>query len=272
MMSRPGRLAGFVVVLGLTAGGCASHTPSPTPVASAPSAAPATPADSRTPLQRLMAAIPTEKSPVYHFSIKGSGISESGVIDPTNKIAEFVTTTHVAKPSYTEIRTTLLTRNKSWLKVRFSPATVPGLPTVPAKWMVLDPQKIKLKNGTPFVYAAESDPGYTNEVFQNASDLNQTGPGHFQGVTDLSETGADEILSAGQLKALGDEAAHVTFTAVVDNDGRLTTTTLHLPAAGKYQAGAYAITYDQYRSAAVPKLPTAAEQTEAPPFVYDWYS
>jgi hypothetical protein len=108
-------------------------------------------------------------------------------------------------------------------------------------------------------------------VFENTTDVTEISPSHFRGVTDLSDTGADEILSAGRLQALGRKAEHVTFTAVLDDSGRLTTTSLQLPAAGTVKASTYVITYDQYGTAAVPKLPTAAEQTKAPSFVYDWY-
>jgi hypothetical protein len=43
---------------------------------------------------------------------------------------------------------------------------------------------------------------------------------------------------------------------------------MQIPAAGKFKAGTFVITYDQYGTAAVPKLPTAAEQTKAPSALY----
>ena len=76
MMSRPTRLAGFVAVVGLAAGGCTSHAATPSAAAAQPSAAPASAsaaADSRTPLQILLAGVPTESTPIYRFSIKSTG-------------------------------------------------------------------------------------------------------------------------------------------------------------------------------------------------------
>jgi hypothetical protein len=70
---------------------------------------------------------------------------------------------------------------------------------------------------------------------------------------------------------LGDKAAHLAFTAVLDAQGRVTSTTVRIPAAGKLKASAAAITYDQYGTAAKPKLPTAAEQVKAPSVVYKMY-
>lgn len=272
MLSRPVRFAGLVIVLGLAAGGCSAKTSAAAPATSAAAVTPsASPSDSRTPLQILTASIPTEKSPIYHYSITSTDDTESGVIDPPGKIAEFLTTTHFTKPTYTMDDTTLLTKDKSWEKVKMIPAHVSGLEPMPTKWMSLDPQKIKLKNGTPFVYVAESDPGYTNEVFENATDVNRVSPGHFSGTTDLSGTNPDDLLSADQLNAMGAKATTVAFTAVVDGQGRLSTVSLQYPAAGKFKAGTYVITYDQYGTAAVPKLPTAAETIKAPSYVYDWY-
>lgn len=271
MMSRPARLAGFVAFLGLIAGGCTSHAADPVAAAAPSSVAPvspsAAPSDSRTPLQILQAGVPTEESPIYRISIKSAGRPEYGVIDAPDKIAEIGGVSY-SDSTYTETTFSLLTGDKSWIKVVGKPAGRSGLPT---KWMALDPQKIKLKNGTPFLYVAESDPGYTADVFTNATEVDQTSPGHFTGVTDLSDTGAGKILSAAQLKALGDKAGHLTFTAVLDGQGRVTSATVRIPAAGKLKAATAVITYDQYGTAAKPKLPTAAEQVKAPSAVYKMY-
>lgn len=63
-------------------------------------------------------------------------------------------------------------------------------------------------------------------------------PGHFRGTANLSQT--DGFLTAAHLKALGRKADSIPFTVVLDAQGRLTS------------------------AAAVPKLPTSAEQTKAP--------
>jgi len=270
MMSRPAWLAGFVAFLGLAASGCTSHAADPAG-ASQPAAAAVTPSaapsDSRTPLQILQAGVPTEKSPIYRFSIKSAGRPEHGVIDPPDQIAEIGGISYSDR-TYTETTVSLFTRDKSWMKVIGKPAGRSGLPT---KWMAIDPQKMKLKNGTPYLYVAESDPGYTADVFDNATIVERAGPGRFRGVTDLSDTGAGKILSAAQLKALGDKAAHLAFTAVLDDQGRLTSATVVIPAAGKLKASTAVITYDQYGTAAKPTLPTAAEQVKAPSTVYKMY-
>ncbi len=272
MFSRPARLAGLLVVLGLTAAGCTSAASGSAAATSAPSVEPGTPSaspsDAHTPLQRLVEGIPTARSPIYHYSVTSSDGSDSGVIDPPGKIAEFATTEHFTKPSYTEVTTTLLTRDRSWVRVKDTPAS---RQTVPTQWLSLDPKKIKTVSGTPFLYVDESDPGYTNEVFQDAHDVAETSPGHFRGIADMSSSPPGDILTAAHLKALGSKSDTVAFTAALNGQGRLTTTSLSLPAAGKFKASTCVITYDQYGTAAVPKLPAAGQQIKAPSYVYDWY-
>lgn len=43
---------------------------------------------------------------------------------------------------------------------------------------------------------------------------------------------------------------------------------MRIPAAGRFKAGTFEVTYDHYGTAAVPKLPSAAEQTKAPAALY----
>ena len=266
MMSRPGRVAGLVVVLGLTAGGCASHPAgSPEPSGAVPATS-ASPVDNRAPQQIVIAGIPTEKSPIYHYSIKSTDVTGNGVIDASDKIAEFtLPPQHFTNPSYTETTTFLLTKDKSWLKVKDTPASPDGLPR---KWMSFDPKKLTYVDGTPEVYSPESAPRYAVLVFENSDDLSRTSPGHFRGTVSLGRTESGDFLTAAHLKALGNKADSVPITAVLDDQGRLTTTTMQIPAAGKFKADTFVITYDHYGTAAVPELPTAAEQTKAPSELY----
>jgi hypothetical protein len=193
----------------------------------------------------------------------------SGVIDATKKAAEFDVVQHNENPTFTMSMTVLLTADKSWAKVVFTPA-LGGLPRMPKKWMIVDPSKIKDKSGSPFVYGEESDPGYTNEVFEFATNVTRSSPGRFSGVSDLSDT-SDDILPAGWLKALGGKATAIPFTAVVDGQGRLTSVAVKIPSAGKYKAATYQVTYDRYGATATPTAPAAADQTKAPASFYSLF-
>ena len=274
MPPRPARLAGLAVglaALGVSAA-CASATPVSPSVASGPPTAHAqpSPSDSRNPLQDLTAAKPTENWPIFHFSIQNAAGGETGVIDPPDKIAEYVATRHFTKPTYTSTSTTLLTRTKAWLKVKEVPAPAGYVP-IPKKWMLLDSNKIH-PGGAPFVYGAESDPGFTDSVVENVLDLSESSPGHFTGLADLEHTNPDQILTAAQLKTLGDQAAVIHFTAILDAQGRLTKMSLTIPAAGKLKASTTVVTYDGFGTTAVPKLPATSDQTKAPTYIDKWFS
>jgi hypothetical protein len=271
MMPRPVVLAGLLVV-GLFSGGCSSAGGGQPAASSAVSAAASPSAPSRTPLQELLAGAPGEKSPIYRYAIKSSGDPRSGVIDEADKMAAIGHTQYFTSPKHTEITTTLFTRSKTWVKVKFVPDAPAGELLVPKQWMSLDPKKLKYGDGTPFVFAGDIDPAAIHDILGAVTEVDESSPGHFAGEADLNtlEDG-DEVVSDAQLKALGAKAGHVPFAAVLDAQGRLTTASLRLPAAGKYKAGIYEVTYDRYGTAAKPKLPAASDQTKAPSFVYDWY-
>lgn len=137
--------------------------------------------------------------------------------------------------------------------------------------MLLDSMKIH-PGGTPFVYLAESDPGFTDSVVDNISDLSESSPGHFAGLADLESTIPNQILTDKQLKALGDQAAAIHFTAILDAQGRLTRMSLTIPAVGKLKASTTVVTYDGFGTATVPSLPAASDQTKAPTYIDKWFS
>jgi len=269
MIARTARLAGLAAALtaAVTLAGCGAGATGLSSTSASPHGAAPSPTDSRTPLQILESSIPDEKSLVYHFSVKGADLPMTGVIDSTRKTAVVEFSYHNASPSFTTSMTVLLTAKKSWGKITFTPALA-GLPRMPKQWMLVDPQKVKDKT-SPFLNAPESDPGLTNEVFDSASHVKQTGAGHFSGTTDLSLTN-DDILAAEQLKALGSKAHALSFTATVDGQGRLTSAAVKVPAAGKFKAGTYQVTYDGYGHTRTPSLPAAADQTKATAAFYDF--
>ena len=267
MIARP-RAAACIGVLLAAVAGCAS-TGSPA-AAPSPSSAPSpsvSPADSRTPLQILTAGIPTDTSVAYHFSINDVGGPTYGVIDPATKTAEYdvVSDTHYPDdPKYTMTVKVLLIGKKAWAKVIVAPDNIPGLSYIPRRWMVLAPSKIAGR--LPFLYQKESDPAFAGDILADPSDVTQTSPGHFKGITDLTDSGSD-ILGDARLEALGDAATKLPFTMTVDAQGRLTNASVVMPATSKFPAFTYKFVY-QYTSVTVPKAPTGA--IKAIPEVYEW--
>jgi len=267
MTARLARLAGLGTALTLslvTVAGCdpaGSTSDTGTPAAESPSAV--------APRDALLNAVPDESVGAYHFAIKGGSTPMSGVLDAPKKAIRLEVSQHEADPGFTLDMKFLIIEEKAWTKIAFTPATLPGLPTMPKKWMLLDTSKIKDKEDGPLAYGDETDPGYATAVFQNASDVEQTSTGHFAGVTDLTKATEAEIVDSATITALGDKAKKIPFTAVVDAKGRLISAVVKIPSAGKTKAMTYAVTYDGYDSTESPVAPPAGEQQKAVSAVYD---
>jgi len=255
------RIAVLGAVLLVSLAGCGGLSTDPEP-----SAAPA----KKTPAETLLAAVPDEKSSPYHFAVTNSDGKLAGVVDAPRKAIAIGITQKVDGVPVTLDMKFLVLDTKSWVRFKFSPADVPGLPRIPAKWQLIDPAKVKDKDNGPLAYGEDqSDPGYAHEVIANAGQVEQTSAGHFRGVTDLSRTGVEDIVDNSTLKALGARAKAVPFTATTDAKGRLARLDLKIPAAGKTKAHTYSAVYDGYDSTTTPAAPAAAEQQKAVPAVYD---
>jgi hypothetical protein len=264
MTARLARLGAALAVTAATVAGCGGVSTT-TPQAG-PKAAPS----AKAPKDVLLAAVPTDKTGPYHFSVKESDGTFAGVVDATRKAMSLGITQKEPDAGFTMDMKFLIIDRKSWTKIKFTPANIPGLPRLPQKWMLLDPNKIKDKANSPLAYGDDqSDPGYTQEVLENAGQVKATAAGKFSGVTDLTMTGVEDIVDDATLKSLGAKAKSVPFTAAVDAKGRLTELAVRIPAAGKAKAYTYAATYNGYDSTSTPGVPAAGEQQKAVPAVYD---
>ena len=227
-------------------------------------------ASPKAPKDVLLASVPTDKTGLYHFSVSQSDGAATGVVDAAKKAISLGIVQKEPAAGFTMDMKFLIINDQSWTKIKFTPATVPGLPRFPQKWMLLDPSKIKDKKNSPLAYGDDqSDPAYTQEILENADQVKPTAAGKFSGVTDLTLTGVEDIVDNATLKALGAKAKAVPFTAALDAKGRLTALAVRVPAAGKAKAFTYAVAYNGYDSTSTPGVPAAGEQQKAVPAVYD---
>jgi len=264
------RIAGLGAVLVVSLAGCGVTSTGTSTNGTSTNGKPSASAAKKTASETLLAAVPDQKSRPYHFAVTNSDGKLTGVVDAPDKAISIGMSQKVDGVPVTLDMKFLVLDTKSWVKVKFSPADVPGLPRIPARWQLLDPSKIKDKDNSPLAYGEDqSDPGYAHEVVANAGRVEQTSAGHFSGVTDLSRTGVEDIVDDATLKALGVKAKAVPFTAVTDAKGRLTRLEVKIPAAGHAKAHTYSAVYEGYDSTSAPAAPTAAEQQKAVPAVYD---
>jgi hypothetical protein len=219
MTARKAQLAVLTAILATSVTGCGIATGDSGDVAAdKASSAPADPRDV------LLAAVPDEKVGAFAFAVKGGVTPTSGVLDSPKKAVEIKIEQAEPDVGFTMTMTTRMIGEKSWIKVAFTPATVPGLPKLPKKWLLLDPAKVNDKD--MIGYDGSTDPGYATELVDHGAGIKETSPGHFAGTTDLTKSTDAEIVDEKTLTALGAKAKTVPFSAVVDGQGHLTTLTL----------------------------------------------
>jgi hypothetical protein len=223
-----------------------------------------------TPAETLTKGVPTSSAEVFHYAIKGGVQPLAGVVDGGHKAVTTEISEKIPDGGFTLTMKFMVVGDDSWAHVSFgsAPASL-GLPKLPKKWMKLDPAKLDGDAAKDLTYSGQSDPGYVSALITAASGLKESSAGHYAGTVDLTKVTEAEIVDKATLTALGAKATAVPFAAVLDAQGRISTATVQIPAAGKIKAAVYQVTYDQYGSAAAPAAPAATDQVAAPKAAYD---
>ena len=226
-------------------------------------------AEAKSPKDELLASVPGPGEGAYRFDLKGNVTPISGVLDATKKSMQVAVSQSEPDAGFTLTITSLVVDKQSWMKIAFKPATLPGLPKIPKKWLLIDPAKAKGSDSIPVQYGDETDPGNVADIVRNGTGITEPTPGHFAGTTDLTGLAEAEIVDQATLTALGERAKTVPFEAVVDATGHVTSATLKVPAAGKAKAVTYRVTYSGYGVTKSPVVPAAGEQQKATATVYE---
>ncbi|BCJ44791.1 hypothetical protein GCM10010168_16040 [Actinoplanes ianthinogenes] len=222
------------------------------------------------PADTLKKAVPSTATDVFHYTITGGEQTASGIVDSAKKTLTTEISQKIADGGFTLTMKFLVVGGDSWAKISFGDAPAgAGLPKLPKKWMKLDTKKLGAEAERELTYAGQTDPGYLSTLVDAASGLTEKSSGHFAGTVDLTRATEAEIVEAATLTALGEKAKAVPFEATVDAQGRISTATVRVPAAGQAKALTYQVTYDQYGSAASPAAPTGSAQVDAPKAAYD---
>lgn len=199
---------------GSTASGAAAPSGSTAPSANAapsgntaPSASPAAPEDPRAALRA--AARKLGEQPLRFSMEMGTVMSASGLMDPQARKGDMRMEIKAGEPM--KIRMITIAGD---LYFRYSGKAAAAMGDT---WLRVDGRKVPAGSGMDLM--PEGDPAGANKLMTGLAEVRSDGPGRFAGTLDASKSAT---ANKDALKAFGDKAKNVPFTAEVDQQGRLT--------------------------------------------------
>ncbi len=259
-----GVLAAALFVPGLAA--CKTEADSPT--AESKSAAPAAPADAK---EALVASTKEIKKGNFTFTISGGEFNGEGAVHMPSKSAEMKLSSGQGSTGGMKMHLVFIDTD-SWVMLDLGAMadSVPALKGMKDKYQHLDRSKIKGAKNLNFDFA-DVDPAGSDKMIAAITDVKKTGEGAYAGTIDATRATDSDVLDAQAVKALGDAAKAVPFTAKVDAQGRLTEFAVQVPAAGSVPASTVTVNYADYGAAAAVQAPPAGQVVEASDKVYEMF-
>jgi len=147
-------------------------------------------------------------------------------------------------------------------------SAIPGLGDIGDKWMHLDSTKV---SGSALSLGLKpgEDLGAENYI-KGIVTAEKVSDNEIKGTLDLTKS-APPGTDAEALKALGDGAKSVPFTANLDSEGRLSKIVIKMPKVGEFPASDLTTTYSDYGVAVNLQKPAASETVEAPAMIYQFF-
>ncbi|NJP32686.1 hypothetical protein HCJ94_12000 [Micromonospora sp. HSS6-12] len=257
-----GVLAATLFVPGLAA--CNSGSTEPTAAASA-----AVPAD---PKEALLASTKEIEKGNFTFTIAGDGLTGQGLVHKPSNSATMKL--NFDDGSGTSFSVDLIhIAPESWVKADFGALadSVPALAKMKDKYQHLDQSKVKDSDSLGINLEEDVDPAGADALVKAVTDVQKTGEGTYTGKLDASAVSDADALDADLVKALGDKAKALPFTAKLDAEGRLTELVVSVPAAGESKAHDIKVTYADYGSASAAQKPPADQVIEASDETYQMF-
>ncbi|MEV4202436.1 hypothetical protein [Micromonospora globbae] len=234
----------LVAALGLGLAGCGNQTDADAPAADGTSAAATTAAAE--PRDELLAAAKKLNEQSVRMKLESSAMTASGVLDPKKMAADM--TMEVGGQGKFQVVTI---GDDTYMKIS-------GLSSGSSdKWMHLDTSA--LSGGGQLAVITKDDPAGANKLVTGIVDVKRTGDGTFEGTLDYTRSQPNDQ----DIKALGDKAKAVPFTAKVDGEGRLVEFVIDASVLHA-SLGKMVTTYSDFGTDVEVKKPPASEVQEAP--------
>ena len=258
-----GPTVGVLTAVALALAGCTSDSGTATPGAGSSAApAPSTPSSASAADPAATAALGQAAAALGNTSFKvtltsGPALRVTGLLDAPNSKG---TAELVATGTNTEITV------KSLLVGQDLYVQVPGV-TKANTWTHLD--IARLPDGADVgLRPGQIDPANTAQLLSSTTDVQMVDSRSYKGTLDLTKvagvTGIDKVT----VDSYGAAAQNVPFTAGLDEQGRLSTLTIELPAVNGTPTKPLEVLYTDYGIAVTAEAPPAAEIVEAPESLY----
>jgi hypothetical protein len=260
MRFRRSAVAGFALLTSMTLALSGCGVPIVPAVGSGESPTPS--AQPEKPAREVLAAstAETEKT-TYKFTMTvGEGTAE-GVADPATGNGR-IDLTFVSPEDRLKVMFNVLSvDDQAWLKVDLGrAASLPDAPKLPKQWMLLDKSKLEDPDDVNF---KRGDPMDAQVIFAGIIEVAKAGEQLYEGTVDLTKAKDAFMVNDSHVKALGEGASTIPFTASVDDKGRLTSLQLKVSAAGEYEAATWKATYLDYGVAVTFAKPQPGEVVPA---------
>jgi hypothetical protein len=249
---------GALAAAGLVLAACTT-TSTPSTTTTSTTALPA-------PADQLTAALGTLKGASYNVHLKISNGQANGT-GAVNAATNSASVTETASANGTNVTITVTVVGASeWVKLDLGSTINAQASIDPTKWMLVDQTKVTIDQGKAFDFSGPDALDLTG-LLTSVSGVTRSDSTHLSGTVDLTKaTGVSKATDA-QLTTAGADAKAVPFTAVLDDQGRLTELAVSPPAA-KDSALAADFTLSDFGSATTVSAPANADVIPAVPAVY----
>jgi hypothetical protein len=219
------------------------------------------------PRSALLAAVAHLKTTTFKVTAKfAAGATGEAVVDPVAKVGTQKMSIAVPGTGASVVADLLVIGGESYAKTEFR--NFPKAPKLPTGWMKLDtskldkPQDYTLDDPDPASLAAE--------LFKGLGTVEQTGDGQFTGTLDLTKGTESGLVDDRTVENLKDKAKEVPFEAAVDDQGRIASFRILVPANGAAAAETWEIGYSDWGVPVTVEKPASA--TPAPATAYEFFN
>ena len=225
-------------------------------VAASPTAK-ASPSPTLAPKDALLASTRSLATTSYKFTIKSDALNGTGTADPTKKS---VTLQAVGQEQGTSIKLDFVAVAPDlYAKIDLGPLGAQlGVPS--DKYLHIDATKLGPNPSLPI--GIDGDPAHVAGILAGLNDVKTTDGKTFTGTLDATKMTGDSAPDSDAIQKAGDKAKAIPFTAVVDDQGRLTD--LKVDGASIDPQLAIEVTFAGFGSVAGIAKPDAAQVVEAP--------